>query len=229
MGFNGKLLARATPAAVPAQRIKPKVRVHGPSNPVIWADQDLHYVLNLQTSAEMPDGVALCPLMHEIPLKHWGGNHPLRHVTCKRCPGSLVYNEMTWSATAILCRENESSVKAAIITLPSAADSYGRLCATCGLSHRASSPGFDGQCQCGMLPSSLDVYFHLGRPNSFRRDPDQAGQSLRLKHVQAHAQQYPNQRPGAPAQRPREEPPSYNTSQLQQEGPGPSGHVRNHR
>jgi hypothetical protein len=196
MHFISNLLARATPDAVPAQRIKPNVRVHKDTDLVVYADQNLHYVINLYTGPGMPDGVALCPKMHEVPLMHWGGDHPLRHVTCKRCSGS-VYNEATWSATPILLPVKEATVKDTILRLPTAADSYGRICCRCSQSHRASSPGFDGQCQCGMAPSSLDVYFYLGSPNSFRRDPQAVIQAARIKHVQAAHQRHPNERPSA--------------------------------
>lgn len=188
--------SRAKTVPVLAQHMSSDTHVHRPSDPAIWAAQDEPHRRRLVAGPDMADGVLVCGCGHESRLIHWGGNHPLRHVKCHSC--KRVFNMATCVATPIFKVEQEANVQKAILADASAADCHGRMCASCGQTHRASSPGFHGSCGCGVIPSSKDFYFFLGSPKSYRRDPDEVVQSLRIQRVQAPHQQYPDERPSAP-------------------------------
>lgn len=119
------------------------------------------------------DGLWKCCRGHEQELIHWNGSHPFKRLKCNRCEHILCRQ---CQSTAILtCLEGYTVLQNEYREV-SGLVSYGSICPTCGLTHRARSVQtdfgtptcetvvrltFDGAlCVCGRLPDYTWLHWY---------------------------------------------------------------------
>jgi hypothetical protein len=161
--------AKPTPPPKGLKDLPSHVRVEPPSCWSITRDKDA------------ADGVWFRSCGTEHTLIHYGGWNPFGYVVCRVC--SRPFSRERCVSYAILTPTSKNSALDTTVKHPETSDHYGRICRTCGLSHRMGAPRFPNRCTCGAHATNKDTVFYIGSVDSYRRNPNAVATSIEMNRV----------------------------------------------
>ena len=159
----------------------------------------LHHILDKIDG----DGLWKCCRGHEQELIHWKGDHPFKRLKCNSCEHILCHR---CESTTVLTRLKRGLVLPDKCHETSGLVSYGQICPSCGLTHRArsvqatrdnatndsvSDMTFDNfLCVCGRLSDNTWLRFWIGPIYEYRRNPHEAFASLSRQRAESSVRRH---------------------------------------